>query len=205
MRGFDDKALILFPKWDNWESKPYNYKYQFKKAVTNLIAYLHSVGISPHVFYTDDVARDLRYEDFVWVSTLGRADKFFISKYCDACSDALSLSMVEHDDLYNEILRKDPGSADMKPEERFEMVLRHANKAAMKLIPQYKIVIHFMYPSHAQYKVTTKPGDGKIRININAHNLSPVAYLSGTEENVCDLLNLPCASRCLDLWEVPNE
>jgi hypothetical protein len=202
MRGFDTKALILFPKWENYNSKGGNYKYQFKKAVSNLIMYLQSMNIEPHVFYTDDVARELRNPEFVWVSTLSKTDRFFIKNHCDACSDALSLPMIEFDKIYNTVLAKDPGSLDMTENERFEMVLRHASKAAASIIPQYSIVIHFMFQNRQQYKVSSKPGDGKIRINVSANTFSPKVYIGGSEEDACDLLAVPYANRCLDVWEV---
>ncbi len=200
MKGFDDKALILFPKWENYNNKSVGYKYQFKRAVSNLVSYLESVSIAPHVFYTDDVARDINNESFVFVSTLNKTDRYFISKNCDGCSDALTCPMISFDDVYNDILAKDPGSLDMSVNERFEMIIRHTNKAASKIIPMYKIVVHFLIPSKSQYKVTTKPGDGKIRITVSANTFTPKAYLSGSEENICDLLNLSCASRSLDKW-----
>lgn len=202
MKGFDNKALILFPKLESYEGKPFNYTYQFGKAVNNLVAYLKSIDIEPHVFYTDDVARKIGHEDFVWVSPLNKADRFFISKYCDDCIDALRRPMIEHPELVDAIVSKDPGEPDMTVEDRFEMVIRHINKAVTKIIPEYKIVIHFVVANNSQYKVITRPNDGKIRINVKAVNFSPAAYLSGVEENICDLLNLSCASRCLDLWEV---
>lgn len=201
MFGFDDKALILFPSMENYEHKPGMYKYQFKKAVNNLCAYLKDKGIEPHVFYTDDVAREIRHPDFKYVSTLSTADKFFISKYCDNASDALTLSMIEFPDLYNKITADDSGSKDMNVEQRFSMVLRHINKAVCKIIPTYKIVIHFVVKNKAQYKVTSKPGDGKIRIDIGTNTFTPTVYIGGMEENPVDLLGVPYANRGLDLWE----
>lgn len=200
MRGFDTKALILFPKLENYENKPSNYKFQLKMAVNNLLKYLESMDIEPHVFYTDDVARALSLPNVTYVSTLNVSDKFFISKHCEGCSTAMKTPMVMFDDIYNEVLAKDPGSLDMTESERFEMVLNHSAKAAAKIIPTYKIVIHFMVPKKAQYKVTSKPGDGKIRINVSANTLSPKVYIGGKEEDACDLLGVPYANRSLDVW-----
>ena len=200
MKGFDTKALILFPKWENFDSKSNSYKYQFKKALINLVRYFESIGIEPHVFYTDDIARFFKLPEFKWVSTLGTADRFFISKHCDGCEDAMQLQQITYDELYNDILAKDPGSLDLSETDRFEMVLRHSIKAAAAIIPTYKIVAHFSLPKKAQYKVTTKPGDGKIRMNINASTFSPTVYISGNEENACDLLGVPFANRSLDVW-----
>lgn len=200
MRGFDTKALILFPKMENYEYKSGDYKYQFKKAVNNLLRYLKSVDIEPHVFYTDDVARELSYPDFVWVSTLCTADRYFIANNCDNCGDALKKNMITFDDIYNEIVAKDPGSVFMSEQERYEMVIRHSAKAASKIIPDYKIVIHIQLPTKAQYKVTSKPNDGKIRISVSANTFAPKAYLSGFEEDACDLLGIPYGNRTLDVW-----
>lgn len=200
MKGFDDKALILFPAYSHYEMKSSTYKYQFKTAVQNLITYLKSVDIEPHVFYVDDIARELAFPEFKYVSTFGTSDKYFISKNVAGCSNALTLPMITFDDIYNEVLAKDPGSSDESVEARFETVLNHSSKAAAKIIPKYKIVVHFLLPNKSQYRVTSKPCDGKIRINVNANTFSPTVYLSGMEENACDLLNVPYANRSLDVW-----
>lgn len=201
MRGFDDKALILFPALENYINKPGMYKYQFKKAVNNLCAYLKLMDIEPHVFFTDDVAREINHPDFKYVSTLGKADLFFISKYCDNTQDALKRPMITDDELYNSILAKDPGEPNMSIDERFSMVLRHNKKAVQKLISTYKIIVHFVVKNKLQYKVTSKPGDGRIRIDVGIHTFTPTVYMGGTEENPVDLLGVPYASRGLDLWE----
>lgn len=204
MQGFDTKALILFPKEDNWTYQDYAYKYQFKKAVDNICRYLVSRGIEPHAFYTDDVARDISNPAIKWVSPLSKADLFFASKYC-GLTDALTTPMITMDDIYNAITLKDPGEPDMSVEKRFDMVIRHESAAFKKIIPQYKIVVHFVVKSNAKYSVTSKQNDGKIRIVVAASNFKPTIYMSGNEEDPCDILGVPYANRCLDLWDVNSE
>lgn len=201
MQGFDTKALILFPTIDLVENRSSQYMWQLRRSVGNLLNYLNSMNIEPHVFYTDDVARTLAFDDFKYVSTLSKADRFFISKHCDGCSNAMTLPMLEYDEVYNSILANDPWSSDMDELAQFEMIIRHANKAASKLIPTYKIVVHFMFPKRAQYKVVSKPGDGKIRINVSANTFVPTVYMSGSEENACDLLGVPYANRSMVNWD----
>lgn len=202
MRGFDNKALILFPYMENYSSKNYNYKYQFRMAITNLCKYLKSMDIEPHVFYSDDVARELRNDDFVWVSTLSKADSFFAQKYCDGMKDAMTLPTIQFEDIYNEVTAKDPGDPNMPVQQRFEMVLRHVSKTVAKIIPKYKIVIHIRFKNKQQYKVASKAGDSKIRVNVDANTFLPTCYMGGIEMNSCDLLDLACASRSLDVWEI---
>lgn len=202
MQGFADKALILFPTIDHYQNKNNTYKYQFKTAVKNIVSYLRSQCIEPVFFYTDDLAREFDDGTFTYASTLSKADRFFISQHCCGTNNALEKAMIEYDDIYNAILANDPWSPGMSEEEQFEMILRHSSKAASKIIPMYKIVVHFILHKRAQYKVPSKPGDGKIRINVSADTFSPKVFMSGNEENACDVLNVPFGNRCLDCWEV---
>ena len=202
MRGFDNKALILFPYLENYQSKNYQYKYQFREAVMRLCIYLKSQGIEPHVFYSDDVAREISNDDFVWVSTLSRADSYFVSKYCDGMSEAMSRPSVKFEDIYNEVTAKYPGEPNMSVEQRFNLVSTHASKAISKIIPNYKIVFHFNFKNRMQYKVTSKSGDKKIRVYVDANTFIPEAYMGGNRVDACDLLAVPYANRSLTSWEI---
>lgn len=200
MKGFDTKALILFSNYNTFENKSNQYKFLFKRAVTNLITYFHAIDIEPYVFYTDDIARDLRCEGFNWIGTLGTSDKFFLSKYCANFNDALTISLTENTELINDILRKDPTDPNMSTEERFEQVLRHNAKAVSKIIPTYKIVVNFKVKGKTSYKVVSRSGDGKIRIEVNTNTFIPTVFMSGKEEDACDLLNVPYGNQGLDNW-----
>ena len=202
MQGFDNKALILFPYIENYDSKTYEYKSQFRLALGKLCKYLKEIGVEPHVFYSDDLAREVCLEDFVWVSTLSRADSFFASKNCDGMSEALTRPTVHFDEIYNSITEKDPGDLKMSVEERFELICRHSTKAISKIIPKYKIVIHFNFKSKMQYKVTSKVGDNKIRIYIDANTFMPDTYIGGMHADPTDLLARNYANRSLVDWEI---
>lgn len=202
MQGFDNKALILFPFYENYVSKNYQYKDQFRNAVNKLVSYLKSVNIEPHVFYTDDVARELCLEDFVWVSSLSRADSYFVSKNCQGMLEAMSRPTVQFQDIYNAVTAKDPGEHNMSVEDRFAMVCRHSEKAISKIVPTYKIVVHFKFKNRMQYKVTSKAGDNKIRIYVDANTFLPEAYIGGMRTDPVDLLMAPYANRSLTSWEI---
>lgn len=199
MLGFDNKALILFPKEENYSNKPSLYKIQFRNAYKNLCAYLESVGITPHAFYTDDLAREFNNGEMEWVSTLNTAERFFVSKHCVGMADAMK-PMLEFPEVYQLTESKDPSNPKGTEDEKFDLVLRHNTRAANAIIPKYKIVIHFAIPKRAQYKVAKKPNDGKIRIDVSATTFVPTAYFSGNVENMNDLLDAPYANRALDNW-----
>lgn len=201
MKGFDTKALLLFPYWDDYEPRSYEYKSRFEECVDIMLRYLKSVDIVPHMLVTDDIARNLQ-RDVQWVATLGKGDMYFAKKYCDKMDIIDTSSAIEFPDLFNEIIAKDPGEKDMNVEQRFEMVLRHVNKAVQAIIPMYRIVIHFRFKSRIQYKVTSKLNDNKIRIIVDANSFVPECYISGSDINSCDLFQRPFANRTISMWEV---
>lgn len=202
MKGFDNKALILFPTKEVFNEKPNSWKIKFKQALNNLERYLASVEIEPHYFYTDDIARDYPMNNTVWLSTLPVADKFFIANKYVGVDDAITRKMVEFPDIYAEVLRKDPGDPKMSDIDRYSMVLRHNSVAITKLIPKYPIVIHFLKKGKSQYKVASKPNDGKIRVTVDIDTFMPVCMLSGSCTCMCDVFNTPYANRAVNLWEV---
>lgn len=205
MKGFADKALLLFPISDYYESHSVAYKCKFKKCVKNMCDYLHSQGMQVHAFLTDDVA--LIHKDMVdkWVSPLSKADRFFASKYCEGMQNALGTEAVEFPEVYAECARKDAGNPDMSTVERFELVSKHCKQACSSIIPTYSVVVHFQLKSKLQYKVTSKPGDNRIRIDVDINSFTPKVFMSGSEVHPCDALGVPYANRNLASWEVTSQ
>lgn len=202
MKGFDTKALLLFPFLENYESHGAPYKYKFKTCMKNLTTYLHDNGYEVQALITDDVARIYKEYIDTWVSPLSKADRFFASRNCDGMADVMKMSMVEFPDIYAKCARKDAGTPDMSVTARFDMVLKHNKQACAAIIPQYKVVVHFMVKSKLQYKATSKPGDQRIRINVDASTFIPTVLMSGSEMDASDVLAVPFGSRALDRWEV---
>lgn len=202
MKGFDDKALLLFPLPDNYESHSDSYKYKFKQCLGNMCTYLHTQDMKVHAFLTDDVARIYRDMIDVWVSPLSKADRFFTSKYCEGMSGVMKMEAIEYPELYAECARKDAGDPNMSTVERFELVTKHCKQACSAIIPTYPVVVHFQIKSKLQYKVTSKPGDKRIRIDVDAQSFIPRVYMSGSEIDACNVLNVPYANRNLSSWEV---
>ena len=116
--------------------------------------------------------------------------------------EALTKPTVLFNDIYNLVTSKDPGTRDMSLNDRFELICRHSKKAISKIIPKYKIVIHFNFKNKLQYKVTSKAGDNKIRIYVDAHTFMPEAYIGGFKVDPVDLLCRNFANRSIVDWEV---
>lgn len=202
MRGFDDKALLLFPAADIYATHSEAYMRKFKQCIRNISDYLHSQGMQTHAFLTDDIARASSDCVNVWLSPLSKADRFFTTKYCEGMGDALKTDAVEFPDIYAECARKDAGRPDMPVVERFDLVVKHCKQACSAIIPTYLVVVHFQVKSKLQYKVTSKPGDKRVRIDVDATTFVPKVFMSGSEVPPCDVLGVPYANRSLLNWEV---
>lgn len=201
MHNFTDRALILFPKLDTYNAKTANAKYRMHLAYQQLDKFLAAHHIEPHAFYTDDVAHEMRSE-LKWVSALGPADNFFISKKCVGLTDALSREHIAFPDIIDSVVSYDIDYASLTDEMRFELVLKHAKKAISKIIPQYKLIIHFVKRNNAQYKVTKRTGDGRVVMEIDVDNFVPTIYMSGMEVNPTEFLQVPYGNLPVYSWKV---
>lgn len=202
MRGFADKALVLFPRKEDFEAKPVGWRSKFSAAYNNLYLYFKSRDIDVHVFYTDDVGRMYVSTKDNYIGTLSKADLFFVSKHCVGMEAAMSIPKIEFPDIYAEIARKDMVAPNASEMERFNMVLRHANDAAKQIMQDYSIIVNFMKKSSPQYKVKPKLDDGRILVNVDIDNFVPECFMSGTSVDTIDVFDLKCANRAMHSWEV---
>lgn len=164
--------------------------------------YLTKCDIEAHVFYTDDIAREFRFNEFKYISPVGKQELFFMKRYCANASDALSAPTIFYDDAYNKLLDKMPINTEVTVEVRFADMLKRINKMTSSIIKDYKTVFHFVLPSKKQYTVKPKEGDGRIVAEINANTFLVTSYMNGVAQNPIDMFGLRCASRSLDKWEV---
>lgn len=202
MRGFTDKALVLLPDYSIYDEKPEGWKCKLNKAIDNLLAYLESVDIAPHFLYTDDVARIYRRKVKTWVSSLSKADLFFTSRYCENMETAMKTPMIEFNELYQEIARKDMVDAHASEVERFNMIMRHNNAANKEIFMMYKVIFVFTKKSKRTWVVPSKEGDGLIRVYIDLDTFTPTCSMSGSVIDMCDALGVDYANRALNVWEV---
>lgn len=202
MKGFDDKALILFPSLTKFDNASSLWCDNFRTALLKLKDYLKERDIAFHAFYTDDVARKYDALVDVWVSSLSKPDLFFASRNCEGMSNAMTRQMIQVPELYEEIARKDMVEPKASAEERFAMVLRHDSAACTEIIKTYKIVWNFAKKSSSQYKVKSTSGDNRLVITVDPDTLQCTAVMSGSKIDITDVLQLPSGARAINLWEV---
>lgn len=203
MIGFDDKALVVYPKVDIYETKNIQYRSQFQIATNHLLEFLRAKFYTPHLLITDDMAKALPQMDIKWVATLPPGDLFFLSRNCDYCGNLMSVDSIPlPEKIEKAINKKYPITSDLTTEERFDIVCKREKMAAQAIIPEYKVVFYFYKKGYTNYKVTSKPDDGKIRVLIDANTFVPTVYLSGVEQDPIDLLGSNFANRSILNWEV---
>lgn len=202
MQGFDNKALILFPKETLQYQTNSRYRNMLLQAATNIVKYLRSRGIDPQAFLTDDIAWEFSSLKLHYVSTLTDGDLFFVQRNCDGMQRVMQLDRVQFPEVSDTIARKVELPKGCTTEQRFEIIQKRDKKAVSTIIPMYKIVVHFYKRGQSNYRVAMRPGDGKIRLIIDPSTFMVTTYLSGEEVEASELLQLNCANRALHLWEV---
>lgn len=202
MTGYDTKALVLFPNLELYTDANTRMRWQWQQAASNLTRYLHSIGMEPHVFLTDDMAMEIPNLDVRYVNTLTRGDLFFAINNCGLPKQAMSWDLVEFPEMCAEIAEKNPIAANATVEERFNTILLRDKKAITSIIPQYNVVINFCKKGNSRYRVVIKPNGGKIRILIDASTFIAKTYINNVEENPIDLLGLGFGNKSLVNWEV---
>lgn len=202
MQGFDIQALLLLPKIDIYEKKNVNYKYKFKQSVEILIQYIKSQEMQVIGMYTDDLMRELHPPDVRLISTLSFADSYFAATKCDGMKDAMTIEKWSNQAVIDKANQDAVNAQDLNDVERFELLLKHDKKVSSAFISSYNVVFIYNYPSHTNFKATSKPNDNKIRCYVDANTFTVSTFISGAEVNACDLLNLNTGSLPITEWNI---
>ena len=192
MRGFTDRGLLLFSSMDDYLSATWAFTGNYRLALTNLLAYLKSVGIGHDCFITDELAFNMSPPDTRWLATGASEDVFFMTKFCNVPSYPL----VPLDEKLCQRIRKDfPLKRGMSQEDRASIIQKRVELVENKLIASYQLVIVF----GNTYKVKTKEDDGRAVIHIDKAFV-PTLELSGQTIPINDFLQLPYGNLTLLDW-----
>lgn len=193
MKGFSDRALILLSNLETYEECGFTYKYDYKLAVKNLINYLASVGVAHDCLITDRLAASIDMRDPRWLATGAPEDMFFMQSYCGVPKHGT----VPLDDTTLARLRsKFPIERGLSPEDRFPIVAKRVKLAERVLIESYPVVVVF----GQEFKVKSKPDDGRAILRIHEKKFYTSMELSGMEVPINDFLQIPYANQCLSEW-----
>jgi len=195
MRGFTDRALILFSDLDEYLDRSDVYRQSYRKAVDNLVTYLKSAGISHDCLLTDRLACVFSFPHPRWIATGTREDMFFMHNFCDVPKhDAVPLK----EELAAKVRKKFPIKRGLEPKERFDIVAKRVAMAERDIIASYNFVIVF----GTAYSVKSKPNDGRAVLRINDRHFYTSMELSGSSVPINDFMQIPYANISLSEWGI---
>lgn len=193
MRGFTDRALVLLSNPHAYEECGSIYKYDYQKAIQNLVEYLEDVEIAHDCLLTDGLATHLDMHEPRWLATGAQEDMFFMRNYCSVPA----YNAVAVDDETIQFLRgKFPIERGLSPEARFPIVSKRVKYIERELINSYQFIVVF----GKEFSVKSKPDDGRAVLRVNEKRFYTSLELSGTSVPINDFLQIPYANQCLSEW-----
>lgn len=193
MRGFTDKALILLSKRDGFDECGSIYKFDYQSAIKNIVDYLAGVGISHDCLITDELATHMNMYTPRWLATGAPEDMFFMRNFCGVPDyPTVDLDAV----ILKAVRSKYVIKRGLKPEERFPIVSKRVKYAEKELMNSYSLVVVF----GKDFRVKSKPGDGRAILRVNEKKFYTSMELSGEEVPINDFLQIPYGNQCLSEW-----
>lgn len=197
MRGFADRALILFSDPSYYNEALGSYKNNYRRAVQNLLTYLESIGVEHDCLLTDQLAVQFNLPNTRWIATAVPEDLFFMRNYCNIPNQE---STPLPDALATKLRTKYPVERGLSPEDRFAIVAKRTRMAERNLIDSYKFVVVF----GNTFRVRTKESDGRAVFSVNDKRFYTRMELSGAEVPISDFLQIPYGNLSLCDWGLYN-
>lgn len=195
MRGFTERALVLLSGLHEFEESSPRYRYAYKQAVHNVLAYLSSVDIGHDCLITDALATHLNMEGARWMSTGTPEDMFYIKNYCSVPDYE---TVPPNEKLMKQTRGKYPIERGTPIVDRFIRVSKRIKYIESQLIQSYKFVVVF----GKNFPVKAKEEDGRAILRINAKKFYTSLELSGEVVPINDFLQVDYASMCLCDWRI---
>ena len=206
MKGFDTRALILMPEYDAYEQHGDAYKGKLRVGLTNVLDYLDTQDITPYGLYTDEVIHEVDYQSRIQLyNILSMQDTFFVYKNCIGMKGINTALKWERQDIIDKHMKDADKMKDLTDFDMFNVVARHEKKLSQPFIKEFKIVFIVNFAGHLNYKASSNPNDGKIRVYIDAATLVPNVYISGLPIDACEILNVPYGNLPITQWHVKGD
>jgi len=186
MRGFTDKALILFPKAESMTDYTLAHKYKFDKCVQNIVALLKENGITPCCLSNDEVAVTYNVAE-EWWSTDTPEDRFFYAHNCEGVC-VPPMQITEDEELITAARKAYRIPKDLEDiQKRFDLALKRTKYIEKKLIRDCKLIFYFKVHGNPSYTVSSLEEDGRIIAYITPATLTCKTFLSSREVSNTDM------------------
>lgn len=194
MQGFTDKALVLLSQPDKFQEASGFYRNDYMTAVVNLLAYLHSVDITPVCLVTDGLAVKLlnALDCIVWQATEDAGGMFYIKSNVHPYKEPTAQLPANIKQVLD---TKHPIERGMSMTERGVIEVKRVALAEKELIKSFNCVFVF----GNLFKVRPKPEDGRAIFSIN-NQFIPTLKLSGYDAPINSFLGVPWGNLALTEW-----
>lgn len=207
MRGFTDKALVLGPEPSVCDGKPMAWKMRFTATLNKIVKYCQSNGIDVYYLVTDEMvckSSVARGNGVLGINTLGRGDMHFLSMYNPVYAHPETIATT---DMYKDIVKacmdKVPvPEGDKSEDTRVSVMTKRESKAAKEIIKNFNLIFNIQFKNNAQYKATTKDGDCRAVVKVDATTFNASVQLSGQFLSPIDVLEIGNANLPVFQWEV---
>ena len=207
MFGFTDKALILGPDPNMCDGRPDGWKRNYKNTILKIREFCKMSGIELYYLATDEMmytSSAIKKTEVKCLNTLGRGDMHFFATHNP------EYSLYQYREYYDdymecikETMEKVPLDAENKTDDaRITCVIKRESRVARSIIKDFNLVFNIQFNNHCQYKASTKAGDKRMVVNINAITYLCSTEISGQVVSPLDIIDVPNANMPVYEWEV---
>lgn len=202
MKGFADKALLLFPRFKNYNAKTPSDQSQFNLSVDKMIKYLLKNDIQPYVFNTDNLVDIVPMEGAKILDVVLPEDKMILEEYFLGGKKVTSGEPMSRDKAAKQ-RNKFKAKIGSTKEEKLDIFLKRNKFITKEYFKDFNIIVTWEDTKQRYYHVTSKKEDDTILITVSRINYSVSAELGGSYiDDPISLFNYVGARQPLTLWEV---
>jgi hypothetical protein len=200
MHGFTNEGILIYPKYETWDSRGYQFQSYLRSAVKAVVEYFNFYNIKISCLTTDEVAVQERPVNVGWVDVIPAEDKFFVKNNCGMGNIPEADTVLY--DIYDKARKKYPAEKGMPVADRFSNVVIPRERFIFKeFIKTQKLVISFELPTNRNYPVAVEKGDGRLVLEIGNTNFLAKAVFSGEPIDPLFILQDPSTTKAVYRWE----
>lgn len=201
MKGFAERAIIIFPKPESVVNKHSSHMERLRSTIKNLTLYFTAQGIQLYHLSTDELALRMNMPGIKHMSNVTQGDNLFIKTNCPGFE-----SLVQGEEFHavsqREAVKRYPINKDMDLETRFNTILKREKYMAKEILSNERIIINLALNRNQTYKVPASvEGESRVIIKPNQVTNQVEIELGGIYIPPIDILNFNGATRPIHLWE----
>jgi len=204
MLGFAERAVVILPQYDIYDSFAPTYRGRFRKAVEDLpLVFKEHFGMEVFVCSTNTLP-DVNYSNYKIAESLKSADYAILKEYDVSGSPTFydfDLGITDVDEESRSIYKKFPFKRGADLDTKLESLLNR-ERLMVKCIADnlFDVIVTFENLNKSYYKIKPGASDNKIFLTVDYKNLQVSGYMSGKQVQIIYLTGKAFTSLTLDSW-----